>query len=106
MAWSTSCARAKVATMVTAAVMAPLCSAQNESAMGRSTTAMGGTQAISRRRIDGALRSAGATFVWTRLLVFVVALLAVAAFGVDASNESLFDAPGLTHPFLDSLFSP
>jgi hypothetical protein len=67
---------------------------------------MGATQAISRRRLPAALRSAGAAFLWSRLLVFVVALLAVAVFGVDARQEALFDSPGLTHPFLDSLFSP
>ena len=56
--------------------------------------------------MGGALRSAGLTFAWTRLLVLAVALLAVAAFGVDARNEDLFDSFGLTHPFLDSLLSP
>ena len=74
--------------------------------MGRSTTAMGATQAISPRRAPAALRSAGLTFVWTRALVLAVALVAVAAFGVDARNEDLFDSAGLTHPFLDSLLSP
>jgi hypothetical protein len=67
---------------------------------------MGATQAISRRRVPVALRSAGLTFVWTRALVLVVALVAVAAFGVDARNENLFDSFALTHPFLDSLLSP
>src|SRR3954452_19459149 len=86
--------------------IAPLCSAQNEAAMGRSTTAMGAMQAISQRRVPAALRSAGLTLMWTRALVFVVALVAVAAFGVDARNEDLFDSPGLTHPFLDSVLSP
>jgi uncharacterized protein (TIGR03382 family) len=41
--------------------------------------------------------------------VFVVAVLAVAIFGVDAGNERNFDVPALTHPFgatLDSVFSP
>src|SRR3954454_12250220 len=88
-AWSTMWARANVSTTVTTAVIAPRWSSQNEAAMGRSTTAMGATQAISRRRFDGALRSSGLTFLWTRALVFVVALVAVAAFGVDARNEDL-----------------
>src|SRR4051812_15504809 len=99
-------ARTNVSTTVTTAVIAPRWSSQNEAAMGRSTTAMGATQAISRQRFDGALRSSGLTFVWTRALVFVVALVAVAAFGVDARNEGLFDSLGLTHPFLDSVLSP
>src|SRR3954452_4297593 len=86
--------------------IAPLCSSQNEAAMGRSTTAMGATQAISQRRVPAALRSAGLTFVWTRVLVLAVALVAVAAFGVDARNEGLFDSAGLTHPFLGSVLSP
>src|SRR3954468_3731810 len=90
-AWSTRWASANVATTVTIAVMAPLCSAQNEAAMGRSTTVMGATQAISRRRVPAALCSAGLTFVGTRVHVLAVALLAVAAFGVDARNEGLFD---------------
>jgi hypothetical protein len=67
---------------------------------------MGVTQAISRRRVPAALRSASVTFAWTRLLVLAVALIAVAAFGADARNENLFDSFGLTHPFLDSLLSP
>src|SRR4051812_27098822 len=99
-------ARTNVSTTVTTAVIAPRWSSQNEAAMGRSTTAMGATQAISRQRFDGALRSSGLTFVWTRALVFVVALVAVAAFGVDARNEDLFDSLGLTHPFAGSLLSP
>jgi hypothetical protein len=67
---------------------------------------MGATQAISRRRFGAALRSAGLTFLWTRVLVLVVALVAVALFGVDERNEFLFDSPALTHPVLDSLLSP
>jgi hypothetical protein len=67
---------------------------------------MGAMQAISRRRLPVALRSAGFAFVASRLLVFAVALAAVAAFGVDARNEGSFDSFGLTHPFLDSLLSP
>src|SRR3954451_4584556 len=99
-------ASTKARTTVMTAVIAPLWSSQNEAAMGRSTTAMGATQAISRRRVEGALRSSAFTFVWTRALVLLVALVAVAAFGVDARNEGLFDSFGLTHPFLDSLLSP
>ncbi|MEA2411791.1 MAG: hypothetical protein QOC77_2352 [Thermoleophilaceae bacterium] len=44
--------------------------------------------------------------MWTRLLVLVVALVAVALFGVDARNAGAFDNAALTHPFLDSLLSP
>src|SRR3954468_14501487 len=99
-------ASAKARTTVITAVIAPLWSSQNEAAMGRSTTAMGATQAISRRRVEGALRSSALTFAWTRALVLAVALLSVALFGVDARNEDLFDSFSLTHPFLDSLLSP
>src|SRR3954467_11927 len=101
-AWSTRWASANVATTVTIAVMAPLCSAQNEAAMGRSTTVMGATQAISRRRVPDALRSAGVAVVLSRVVLLGAALVAVAVFGVDARNEQLFDSPALTHPFLDS----
>jgi hypothetical protein len=47
--------------------------------------------------------------VWSRLLVFAIAVGAVAIAGVDAGNERNFDQPALTHPFtgvLDSLLSP
>src|SRR4051812_5111566 len=83
--------------------------------MGRSSAGMG-VQAIARRRLDPAraeaLRSVLLTVVWTRLLVLAVAVVAVAIFGVHASNEASFDRPGLTHPFastsgaLDTLLSP
>jgi hypothetical protein len=66
-------------------------------------------QAIERRRISIPLRSAGYVLLWSRALVFVVAVLAVAIFGVDAGNERNFDMPALTRPFggsLDSLTSP
>src|SRR3954470_15569919 len=105
-AWSTRWASTNAPTTVITAVMAPLCSPQNDAAMGRSTTAMGATQAISRRRTPVALRSAGFGFLFSRAIVLLVALAAVAAFGVDARNEGLFDSFGLTHPFLDSLLSP
>jgi hypothetical protein len=72
-----------------------------------------GVQAIARRRLDPAraeaLRSAVLTVVSTRLLVLVVAVAAVAIFGVHAGNEASFDRPGLTHPFgglADTLLSP
>jgi hypothetical protein len=72
-----------------------------------------GVQAIARRRLDppraDALRSAMLTVVWTRLLVLVVAVAAVAIFGVHAGNEASFDRPGLTHPFtgfVDTVLSP
>src|SRR5436305_5815727 len=80
--------------------------------MGRSTPGMR-VQAIARRRLDPAraeaLRVATASVVWTRLLVLVVALVAVAVFGVDAGQARNFDVPGLTHPFggfPDGLRSP
>jgi hypothetical protein len=72
-----------------------------------------GVQAIARRRLDPeraeALRSAVVTVVSTRLPVLVVAVAAVAIFGVHAGNEASFDRPGLTHPFgglADTLLSP
>ena len=52
---------------------------------------------------------ASLAFAWSRLLVLVVALVAVAVFGVDAGNERNFDQPALTHPFggfPDSALSP
>src|SRR3954451_4946454 len=80
--------------------------------MGRSSAGMG-VQAIARRRLGparaGALRSAVLTVVSTRVLVLVVAVAAVAIFGVHAGNEASFDTPGLTHPFgglADTLLSP
>jgi hypothetical protein len=72
-----------------------------------------GVQAIARRRLDPAraeaLRAALLTAFWTRLLVLVVAVAAVAIFGLHAGNEVSFDRPGLTHPFsgvADTLLSP
>jgi hypothetical protein len=72
-----------------------------------------GVQAIARRRLDPvraeALRTAGLTLVWSRLLVFAIAVGVVAVAGVDLGNEANFDQPALTHPFsglLDSLLSP
>src|SRR3954468_4598234 len=80
--------------------------------MGRSSTGMG-VQAIGRRRVDPvraeALRAAGLTFVWSRLLVLAIAVGAVAVGGVDAGNEANFGQPALTHPcsgLADSLLSP
>ena len=70
-------------------------------------------QAIARRRLDPAraeaLRTAGLTVVWTRLLVVAIAVGAVAIAGVDPGNQANFDQPSLTHPFsglADSLLSP
>jgi hypothetical protein len=70
-------------------------------------------QAIARRRLDPAraeaLRAAGSAFAWSRLLVFAIAVGAVAIVGVAGGNEGNFDQPALTHPFsglLDSLLSP
>src|SRR4051812_11048964 len=80
--------------------------------MGRSSAGMS-VQAIARRRLDPAreeaLRSAVLTAACTRLLVLVVAVAAVAIFGLHDSNEASFDTPGLTHPFsgvADTLLSP
>src|SRR3954471_8709898 len=102
MARSTSCASPNVTISVAIAVMVLRSSAQNEAAMGRSSAGMG-VQAIARRRLGPAraeaLRSALLTVFWTRLLVLVVAVAAVAIFGVHAGNEASFDRPGLTHPF-------
>jgi hypothetical protein len=56
--------------------------------------------------MPAAVRSAGFAFLTSRVLVGVVALVAVAVFGVDARGGYLFDSPALTHPFLDSLLSP
>ena len=86
------------------AVMALRWSVQNEAAMGRSTAGMS-TQAIARRRLGPALRSAGSAFLWSRALVVAVALLAVAIFGVHAGNERSFDVPALTHPLGGALAS-
>jgi Mannosyltransferase (PIG-V) len=80
--------------------------------MGRSIPGMG-VQAIARRRLDPAraeaLRVAAFAVAWSRLLVLVVALVAVAVFGVDTGNERNFDQPALTHPFggfPDAVLSP
>src|SRR4051794_8892235 len=80
--------------------------------MGRSSAGMG-VQAIARRRLGPAraeaLRSAVLTVVSTRLLVLLVAVAAVAIFGVHAGDEASFDRPRLTHPFgglADTRLSP
>jgi hypothetical protein len=55
------------------------------------------------------VRRVGSVFLWSRLLVLAVAVVAVAVFGVDARNENAFDTASLTHPFeglADSLLSP
>ncbi len=108
MARSTSCARPNATTTVITAVIRLRWSVQNEAAMGRSIVGMR-TQAIKRRRIAIPLGSAAYTVLWSRGLVFVVAVLAVAIFGVDAGNQRNFDVPALTHPFggsINSLLSP
>jgi hypothetical protein len=79
-------------------------SVQNESAMGRLTARMS-AQAIDERQGSTELRFAGLVLVWSRLAVFLVAVLAVALFGVAAGNEANFDVPGLTHP-LGGVLSP
>jgi hypothetical protein len=72
-----------------------------------------GMQAIARRRLDPvraeAARAAAFTLVWSRLLVFAIAVGVVAVVGVDAGNQGNFDQPALAHPFSglpDSLSSP
>jgi hypothetical protein len=79
-----------------------------------------GREAIARRRLPevvralgpervAALRAAGRAFLWSRLLVFAIAVVAVAVFGVHARNAAAFDVPVLTHPFGglgDALLSP
>ncbi len=68
-----------------------------------------GRQAIQRPRLDAAVRDALIAFVVSRAFVWVVAVLAVAVLGADASSASAFGRPELTHPFgepLDTLFSP
>src|SRR4051794_18930237 len=59
--------------------------------MGRSS-GMSAAQAIARRT------SVWRPFVCSRLLVVMVALVAVAVFGVDSGNAGNFDEPSLTHP--------
>src|SRR3954469_1156021 len=68
-----------------------------------------GRQAISRPRLDAALRDALIAFVVSRAFVWVVAVVAVAVLGADAGSASAFGRPELTHPFgepLDTLFAP
>jgi mannosyltransferase PIG-V len=76
--------------------------------MGRSVKDMG-RQAIARRRLPDpvrvlgeerldALRSAGRTLLWSRLLVFAIAVVTAAVVGTHAHNELSFDDPALTHP--------
>ena len=66
-------------------------------------------QAIARPRLDAAMRDALIAFVVSRALVWMVAVLAVAVLGTDATSASAFGRPELTHPFgepLDTLFTP
>jgi hypothetical protein len=95
-------------TIVMIAVMVLRFSSQNEEAM----TSMG-REAIAQRFLSSDLaasvRAAGPVFLWTRLAVFVVALVAVGVFGVHGGNAASFDDAALTHPFGslgDGLFSP
>src|SRR4051812_7700106 len=64
----------------------------------------------TRPRVDAALRDAALTFVASRLLVWLIAVVAAAVASPDAGSSALaFDRPELTHPFgagLDSLFAP
>src|SRR3954470_12681377 len=67
-------------------------------------------QAIERPRVDAALRDALTAFLASRLLVWLVGVLAAAIASPDGAQSALsFDRPDLTHPFgagLDSLFAP
>src|SRR4051812_37277288 len=65
--------------------------------MSRLTAGMS-AQAIERRQRSAAVRGGAFAFVWSRALVAVVALLAVAIAGVHAGNERNFDNASLTHP--------
>jgi hypothetical protein len=79
-----------------------------------------GREAIARRRLPNpvgalgdervaALRAAGRTFLWTRLMVWGIAVAAAAVVGADAGNAHNFDNPALTHPIGglgDALLSP
>jgi hypothetical protein len=79
-----------------------------------------GREAIARRRLPDlarhfgaerleALRAAGTTLMWTRLVVWAIAIAAAAVVGADPGNAHNFDQPALTHPFGglgDSLLSP
>src|SRR3954463_1043361 len=103
-AWSTRCASTNAPTSVSSAVMTLRWSVQNESAMGRLTARMS-AQAIEGRGHSTELRYAGLVFLWSRLGVFLVAVLAVAVFGVAGGNEANFDVHGLTHP-LGGVLSP
>src|SRR4051812_6871266 len=67
-------------------------------------------QAIERPRVDAALRDALTAFLASRLLVWLVGLVAAAIVSPDGGQSARsFDRPELTHPFgagLDSLFAP
>ncbi len=60
--------------------------------------------------MDAALRETAVTFLVSRALVWIVAVVAAGVTGPDGSRSALsFDSPALTHPFgvaLDSLFAP
>ncbi len=55
-----------------------------------------------------ALRSAGSALLWTRVVVWVIAVVAAAVAGTDPGNAFNFDQPALTHPggIGDALLSP
>src|SRR3954470_4949637 len=67
-------------------------------------------QAIQRSRVDAALRDALTAFLASRLLVWLVGVVAAAIVSPDGGQSALsFDRPELTHPYgatLDSLFAP
>src|SRR3954452_12890098 len=69
-----------------------------------------GPQAIARPRVDAALRETVLAFLASRVLVWLVAVVAALVVSPDSGQSALsFDRPDLTHPFgggLDAVFSP
>src|SRR5690348_18376500 len=69
-----------------------------------------GRQAIERPRAGAVLSETAAAFVASRLLVWVVAVVAAGVGSPDSGGAAAaFDRPQLTHPFgsaLNALFSP
>ena len=111
---STSCATTTAITTVAMAVMALRLSVQNEAAtMGREAIARPRLRALGEALGEAraaALRDAVLALVASRMLVWVVAVVAAAvAPPADGASALAFDRPDLTHPFgpaLDALFAP
>src|SRR5215212_8408138 len=107
---STSCATTIATTTVAMAGMPARWSVQNEAAtMGREAIARPRLPALGAERA-AALRDAAVALVASRLLVWLVAVVAAAIVQPDSGASALaFDRPELTHPFgapLDDLFAP